>query len=111
MLFLILFVQMLFDYGRIIIVREDSRNVLKSELGAVGFVLKHPGATLGLFYLILIVHIIITVAYILIQSLVPQSTFPGILTAFVIQQIFIFLIIWIRCWLYSSQMELYKYLK
>jgi hypothetical protein len=34
-----------------------------------------------------------------------------VLAAFFLQQIFIFAVIWLRCWLYSSQMELYRYLK
>ncbi len=108
--FLFQFIQMVFDYGRIKIVTEKSRNVLQSALGAFGFVFKHLGSTLGLFYLVFMVQVSATIIYILIQGLIPQSHFLGVLTAFVLQQIFIFGIIWIRCWLYSSQMELYKYL-
>jgi len=110
-LFLFLFIQMVFDYGRIKIVTEKSRNVMKSALGAFGFVFKHLGSTLGLFYLLLIVQVTLTIIYILIQGLIPQAHLLGVLAAFLLQQIFIFSIIWIRCWLYSSQMELYKYLK
>jgi hypothetical protein len=109
--FLFLFVQMVFDYGRIKIVLEDSPNVLESTAGAFGFVFRHLGSTLGLFYLLFLVQILFTLFYILIQGIIPQSSFLGVALAFLFQQIFIFGLIGIRCWLYSSQMELYRYLK
>jgi hypothetical protein len=110
-LFLFLFIQMIFDYGRIRIVLEDSSNVLRSAAGAFGFVFRHLGSTLGLFYFMFLVQILFTLIYILVQGIIPESSFIGIALAFLSQQIFIFGLIWIRCWLYSSQMELYRYLK
>ena len=109
--FLFLFIQMVFDYGRIRIVEEDSRNILTSIAGAFGFVFRHLGSTLGLFYLLFLVQIVFTLIYILIQGLIPQSSFLGVILAFLFQQIFIFGLIWIRCWLYSSQVELCRYLE
>ncbi len=109
--FLFLFVQMIFDYARIKIVLEDSPNILASATRAFGFVFRHLGSTLGLFYLLFFLQILFTLIYILIQGVIPQSSFPGVAVAFLFQQFFIFGLIWIRCWLYSSQMELYRYLK
>lgn len=109
--FLFLFVQMVFDYGRIKVVLEDSPNVLISAAGAFGFVFRHLGSTLGLFYLLFLMQMVFTLIYILIQGIIPQSSFLGVALAFLFQQMFIFGLIWIRCWLYSSQMELYRYLK
>lgn len=111
LLFLILFVQMVFDYGRIKVVLEDSPNVLESAAGAFGFVFQNLGSTFGLFYLLFGVQVLFTLLYILVQGIIPQSTFLGVTLAFLWQQIFIFGLIGIRCWLYSSQMELYRYLK
>jgi hypothetical protein len=108
--FLFLFIQMVFDYGRIKIVLEESSNALTSGASAFGFVFRHLGSTLGLFYLLFLVQIVFTLIYILIQGFIPQSSFIGVVLAFLFQQIFIFGLIWIRCWLYSSQMELYRYL-
>jgi MFS family permease len=109
--FLFLFIQMVFDYARIKIVREESRNVLESALKAFGFVFKHPLSTLGLYYLIFFFSVMVTIVYILFKGFVPQSNFPGVLIVFLLQQMFIFAVIWLRCCLYSSQMELYRYLK
>lgn len=107
--FFLLFIQMVFDYARIKIVVEERRNILNSALEALGFVFRHLGSTLGLFYLISMVNIAVAVIYIFIKELIPQSAFLGILAAFILQQIFIFAVIWVRCWLYSAQMKLYRY--
>jgi len=108
---LLLFIQMVFDYARIKVVLEESRNILKSTLEALAFVFKYPFSTFGLFYLIFIFQAAVTVIYILLKEIIPQSNFPWILAAFIIQQLFIFAVIWIRCLLYSSQMQLYRYMK
>ncbi|MCK4556237.1 MAG: hypothetical protein KAU47_01875 [Candidatus Aminicenantes bacterium] len=107
----LLFVQMVFDYARIKIVLEKSRNIFKSTLEALGFVFKHPFSTFGLFYLIFLIQAAVTLAYILLKEIIPQSNFPLVLAAFFIQQLFIFALIWIRCLFYSSQMALYRYMK
>jgi len=108
---LLLLIQMVFDYARIKIVLEESRNILKSTLEALGFVFKYPFSTFGLFYLIFLFQAAVTVAYILLKELIPQSNFPFVLAAFLLQQLFIFAVIWIRCLLYSSQMQLHRYMK
>ncbi len=108
---LLLFIQMVFDYARIKIVLDESRNVLKSALEALAFVLRHPFSTFGLFYLILLIQVAVTVIYILLKEIIPQSNFPWVLAGFLLQQIFIIAVIWVRCLLYSSQMEFYRYMK
>ncbi len=108
---LLLFVQMVFDYARIKVVLEESRNIFKSILDALGFVFKYPFSTFGLFYLIFIFQVAVTMIYILLQEIIPQSNLPWVLATFIIQQLFIFSVIWIRCLLYSSQMQLYRYMK
>jgi hypothetical protein len=108
---LLLFIQMVFDYARIKVVLEESRNIIKSTLEALAFVFKYPFSTFGLFYLIFLFQVAVTVIYILLKEIIPQFNFPWVLAAFLIQQLFIFAVIWVRCLLYSSQMQLYKYMK
>lgn len=109
-LFLLLFTQMVFDYARIKVLLEERRDVFKSALEAFGFVFKHPGSTLGLYYLIFFSSIGVSVLYIIFKGFIPQSNFFTVLIAFIFQQLFMFAFIWLRCWLYKSQMELYRYL-
>jgi len=110
-LFLLLFIQMVFDYARIKVVLEDENNILKATGKAFRFVFKRPFSTLGLFYLIFFLNIAVTVIYILVKEIIPQSDVLTVLSAFFLQQLFIFALIWIRCLLYASQWELYRYLK
>jgi hypothetical protein len=109
LLFAIFFLQMLFDYTRIQIVVEQRNKILSAVRNALMFIVKHPGSTLALFYLLFFVNILVTLVFLLIQSLIPQNTTWSVISVFIIQQIFIFAIIYMRCWLYASEMELYKY--
>jgi len=108
--FLLLLFRMIFDYSRIVIVADGERNILKAISNAFGFVIKNPGSTLSLFYTVFAVNVVVTLLYILIKSLIPQTNTLGVLFAFVIQQTFVFAVVWTRCWLYASQLELYKYI-
>lgn len=110
-LVLFLFIQMVFDYARIIVVMDDSSDILASTAGAFGFVFRHFGSSLGLFYLLFLVQVGFTLIYILVLEIIPQSSLLGVAAAFLFQQFFIFGLIWIRCWLYSSQMEFYRYIR
>jgi hypothetical protein len=110
-LFVLLFLQMWFDYTRIKAVLEDNQNIFASLLSALGFVFRNPGSTLGLFYLIFLSNILVTLFYLAFLSIFPDTGFLGILTAFLVQQLFIFAVIWVRCWLYAAQMKLYLYLQ
>jgi hypothetical protein len=109
LLFLLFLLQMLFDYTRIQIVVESKKNILVAIRDALGFIFKHLGSTLGLFYLLFFVNLGITLLYLLLQNLIPQSTGIGVISVFFIQQIFVFVTIFMRCWLYASELELYKY--
>ncbi|MEE8333861.1 MAG: hypothetical protein V3R85_08425, partial [Alphaproteobacteria bacterium] len=90
---------------------EDGQNVLLTIRNAFIFVFKNFGTTMGLFYLLLLANLGLTVVYILLKEIITQTSIVSITAVFIIQQIFICSFIWIRCWLYSSQLELYKYLK
>jgi len=109
-LFLILLIKMIFDYARIILAADGERNTLRALGNAIRFVIKNPGATLSLFYAIFAVHLAVTVVYILLKELVPETQATGILIAFVIQQLFIFAVVGIRCWLYAGEIALYRYI-
>jgi hypothetical protein len=108
--FLLLLFRMIFDYSKIAIVADGERNILRAISNAFGFVIKNPGSTLSLFYTLFAVNVVVTLFYIMIKSFIPQTNTLGVLFAFIFQQIFIFAVVWIRCWLYASQLELYKYI-
>ena len=109
LLFVLFLFQMLFDYTRIQIVVEKRTNILKALQDAIEFIVKHPGSTLALFYLLFSVNVLVTLLFLTIHSLIPQNTALNVILIFLIQQFFIFAVIFTRCWLYASEMELYKY--
>ena len=107
-LFLLLFIQMIFDYARIRTVLNYDRNKVASFLKALMFCFRKFGAAMSITYSFLFLNVVLSVCFIVIVERVPQSAFWGILSAFVIQEIFISLIIFLRCWLYSSQIHFYQ---
>lgn len=109
-LFLLFFIQMVFDYARIRLVLEEEADIPQVVRDAFGFVFRHLGSTLGLYYLIFLITVVISLLYILLKEIITQSHLMTVLLALLVQQVFMFALIWIRCWLYSSQMELYRYL-
>jgi hypothetical protein len=109
LLFVLFLFQMLFDYTRIQIVVEQRNNIRKAFRNALRFIVKHPGSTLALFYLLFCVNVLLTLVYVLIQNLFFQDTALDVILVFLIQQSFIFAVIFLRCWLYAGEMELYKY--
>jgi len=108
--FLILLFRMVFDYSRIAIVADSEKNILKAVATAIGFVIKNPGSTLSLFYTVFAANVVVTLFFNLVRSFIPQTNAVGVLSAFIFQQMFIFAVVWVRCWLYASQLELYKYI-
>ncbi len=109
-LFLIFFFHMIFDYARIKTVQINKRTVFENFFSALKFVMKNPGASLGLYYFILFAGILFSILYVILTSLLNQSNFFWITVGFIIQQLFIFGIIWVRCWLYAGEQELYRYI-
>ncbi len=107
-LFLLLFIQMVFDYARIKVVVEERRNVAAAAAGAARFVFRNLGPALALFFLLLSAQILVTLLHILLQGSIPQATSAGVLAGFLLQQFFIFALIGIRCWLYAGQLELFR---
>jgi hypothetical protein len=110
-LFLVFFVQMVFDYARIRLVLEDETDIPLTVGRAFGFVFRHLGSTLGLYYMLFLLTVVVSILYVLLKEIIPQSHLLTVLLAFFVQQSFMFALIWIRCWLYSSQIELFRYLK
>jgi hypothetical protein len=51
----------------------------------------------------------VTILYVLLRSLIPQTGLIGVLSAFLLLQLFVLALVWIRCWFYSSQMYLFRF--
>lgn len=106
---LLMFVQMVFDYARIKSVLADRRNAGKAFLDGLGFVFRHPAATLGLYYLLFAGGIALSIIYVLVKETIGQSSAGGVILAFALQQAFILGLIGLRCWTYAGQLHLARH--
>ncbi len=106
---LLLIVQMIFDYARVRSVLRERRSVWGSFLDGLGFVGRHPAATLGLAAVLFLGGAFMSVVYVLLREAVGQSTPGGVLLAFAVQQAFILGLIGLRCWAYAAETHLARY--
>ncbi len=108
LLFLIFFINMVFDYAKIRTVFQERRSMIMTTLRSMGFVLKNLGKTLGLYYLIAAVGLAFFIIYTIAGKLIPISTGIGILLLFLWQQLYSLGRIWVRLLFLSSETRLYK---
>ena len=107
-LVLFLLIQMIFDYARIRTVLGPDQNPANSFLGALRFCRGRFKTTMGISYSFILLNSVLMACYIVIIEGLPQSALGGILFAFVIQELFIAIHIFLRCWLNASQVQLYQ---
>ncbi|MBN1271036.1 MAG: hypothetical protein JXB26_02095 [Candidatus Aminicenantes bacterium] len=103
--FFYFFVLMVLDYARIKIVLENSKKVFQNMFWALGFVQNKIGRTLGLYYLLVITGVLITIAYWLLDSFISRHTMVMVLAAFVLGQIFILARSWLTIGFQAAQMR------
>jgi len=101
------FVNMVFDYAKIVTYKEDRRSVILAAVKAFGFVLTHPVKTVGLYFGLGAVGVVMLAIYAWIAPGANQSTFTGVVFAFCVGQAFLISKLMLRLTFYASQMELY----
>ena len=107
-LFLLCLINMVFDYAKIATVLESRRSMLLAALRGLGFVLSHPGKTLGLYYGLGLIGVVLLATYAILAPGGGQSTPPGILLAFLLGQIYLLLKLLLRLTFYGGEMALYE---
>ena len=108
LLFLVFFINMVFDYAKIRTVFQERRSMIMATLRSIGFVLKYPGKTLGLYYLIVLVGFGFFIIYLIVKRFIPASTSVGILLFLLWQQLYALGRIWVKLLFLSSETRLYK---
>ncbi len=107
-LFLVFFINMVFDYAKIITVLEERKSMINTGLRAWGFVLKHLWKTLGLYCLVATIGLAFFVLYTLAGKSIEASTGLTILLLFLWQQLYALGRTWVRLLFLASQVALYK---
>jgi hypothetical protein len=109
--FLLMFIQMVFDYARIGTVLTGRANIFRSAGEGLALVAKHPWATFGLSYSLFIMTAFVSVVYVLLKETISQRGAVGVLLAFALQQVFILALVGLRCWTYAGQLRLARALR
>lgn len=102
------FLNMIFDYAKIILVMRDDAKVLRTIRDALLFVLRNPGSTFSLYVALSIFSIVAYILFYSISASLPQTAIWVIFIAFIIQQIYILLKITIRAFFLAAEHELYS---
>ncbi len=106
--FLLWFVNMLFDYGKIAVVVENRESSAEALWIGVKFVFANLARTLGVYYFIGSAGAAILVILLLLSTALSQTSLITVLIAFTIYQLYIFVKIIVRLTFYSSQLALYR---
>ena len=107
-LLLLHLVKMVLDYARIMIAVRNSRTVFRALMDAVRFVVRRLGGTLGLYYLLGLTGLAISLAYLGVKSLIGTTTAAGILTIFLVTQVYIAGRSWLRAAYQAGQLEMFS---
>jgi hypothetical protein len=108
LIFLLFFVNMVFDYAKIRTVIEERKDMVRTGLRSWRFVFKHLGKTLGIYYLIVFEGLLVFLLFLFVGKWIHGGTGAGILLLFAWQQIYAILRMWIRLQFYASQTLLYQ---
>jgi hypothetical protein len=103
-----IFLIIITDYSRFILVLNDSGKVLKSIWLATKFVIRKFPGTYGLYLMLLVIPLILFYLYMIVSRTVGMTSGLTILFMFVLQQLFIWLRINLRIWTFASQFDYYS---
>jgi hypothetical protein len=106
--FLLCLVNVAFDYARIATVVEGRRDMLRTAGRGFAFVLRRPFRTLGLYFTLAVVGLLLLAGYSQIAPGARQATIPGIVLAFALGQIYLVAKLVLRLTFAGSQLALFE---
>ncbi len=106
-LFLVILINMIFDYAKIIVINEKKDSSWLCIWMAIKFIFKNFGRTLGLYLMLAFFAGMLVVIGGAVISAIPSNTFFLLLLTLAVQLIFIALKIGVRLSFYASQNAMY----
>ncbi len=100
---LLAWVNMLFDYTKIIIVRHDLKSVVQALSHSFKFIGSHFIKTCGIYIGLLILGFCLLIIYLGLEQLITTNTITGIFLFFIVSQFYIIFRIWWRINYYYVQ--------
>ncbi len=106
-LLIFLLISMIGDYAKFYLVLNDSFNIFKGFWKGVKYVFGHFLKTYFLYLFLLFIPAVVMYIYWYYEADMKMATGIGILIVFAMQQGFIFLRVFLRVWVLSSQFKMY----
>lgn len=106
-LLLLWFVNMVFDYAKIIVVAEGRRSALFAAIDAFRFVWYNLGATTGIFYAGQLVGVVALLVYHGLSELIPHNSLVLVGLVFVVRQAYTVARFFVRLFIWSAEVHYY----
>ncbi len=110
-LFLLTFVNMAFDYAKIVTFMENRRSMLGATLRGFSFVFSNFGKTVFLYYSLGALGVLLLVLYAAVAPGANQATTITVAIAFLVGQAYLIAKLVLRLTFYASQIALYEDVK
>lgn len=96
------------DYAKVLMFREDERNAFRAFGQAGRLVLRNPGQTYGLYWLLLLMGAALFGFYFLLDELITMHNWPTILLMVIVQQALIFGRTGLKVWSLGTAYAVYQ---
>ena len=106
-LLIFLLISMIGDYAKFYLVLNDSFNIFKGFWKGIRYVFSRFLKTYFLYLFLLFIPAVVMYLYWYYEKDMKMATGVGILIVFALQQAFIFLRVFLRVWVLSSQFKMY----
>jgi len=106
---LLAFINMLFDYAKIMTVVNDFQGMFATVKQSIMFVMMSPRKTIGLYFSYLMTSVLFMTIYMFVESFISVTGWLTILIFFLWTQIFMISRIWIRMSFFAGQYSFYHY--
>ncbi len=102
-------VNMLMDYAKIGVVVRHETSVFKEWWRTVKFVGRRFWKTWGLYLLLAVSLVMLSLVYLEIERFIPGNSMMLILVLFLVHQAYLFVKLWFKLNFFASQIEIYRY--
>lgn len=103
------FVNMVFDYAKIMTVFNDFRAMFRTTKNAIIFVMMSLRKTTGLYALYLVTAILFLILYLFLESILSVNSGISVFLFFVLSQLYILTRVWIRLSFFAGQYTFYRH--
>lgn len=107
-LFFLIILLSVTDYAKIMLSVHDEFRPIRTIIRSFGFVFRHLFSTIGLYKILLVFPVALFILYFIISDKIGMSTGFTIFITFLIQQIFVWLRVFVKIWYLASELDLYS---